>query len=160
MRLLLALVTLQPLNHETMTGISVIQNVPGISVDFIVQVVGLSSNLGMNRFDLVATDNGTPVRSVRIPVVVNVINEPVASYTFTPTGTINVGTTVTFTNTVSINLPAASFLGNIKNLTMNGSLSSLRRPMTWSVSDWRSTASCRNRIFITATWLPAMYSSR
>ena len=88
--------------QSLMTGISVIQNVPGVSVDFIVQVVGLASNMGMNRFDLVATDNGTPVRSVRIPVVVNVINEPVASYTFTPTGTINVGTTVTFTNTSTV----------------------------------------------------------
>ncbi|MBK7570514.1 MAG: PKD domain-containing protein [Bacteroidetes bacterium] len=108
--------------QSLMTGISVIQNVPGVSVDFIVQVVGLASNMGMNRFDLVATDNGTPVRSVRIPVVVNVINEPVASYTFTPTGTINVGTTVTFTNTSTDLLPGVIYTWDFGDGTPTSSL--------------------------------------
>lgn len=92
-----------------MTGLSVIQNVPGNTVDWIVQIIGLPSNLGMNRFDLVGTDNGTPARSIRVPVVVNVVNEPVASYTFSPTGTINVGTTVNFTNTSTDLLPGVIY---------------------------------------------------
>ncbi|MBK8365684.1 MAG: PKD domain-containing protein [Bacteroidetes bacterium] len=83
-----------------MTGLSVIQNNPGNTVDWIVQIIGLSSNLGMNRFDLIGTDNGTPVRSIRMPIVVNVINEPTASYTYSPTGTIGVGIPITF-STVS-----------------------------------------------------------
>lgn len=82
-----------------MTGLSVVSNIPGNTADFVVQVIGLASNLGMNRFDLVGTDNGAPARSIRVPVVINVIPTPVPSYTQSPSGIVNVGDPITFTNT-------------------------------------------------------------
>ncbi len=92
-----------------MTGLSILQNVPGNTVDFIVQIIGLPSNLGMNQFDLVATDNGTPARSIRVPIVVFVVKSPLASFTYTPTGTISIGTSVSFTNTSTDTLPGVIY---------------------------------------------------
>ncbi|MBL0031710.1 MAG: PKD domain-containing protein [Bacteroidetes bacterium] len=92
-----------------MTGLSVIQNNSGNTVDWIVQIIGLSSNLGMNRFDLIGTDDGTPVRSIRMPIVVNVINEPTASYTYSPTGTIGVGVPITFSTVSGDTLPGVTY---------------------------------------------------
>ena len=60
-----------------MSGLSIIST-PGNTTSFTVQVVGLASNLGMNQVDVIATDDGTPVRSTVVPIVVNVRPAPTA----------------------------------------------------------------------------------
>ena len=92
-----------------MTGLSVIQNIPGNTADFIVQIIGIASNLGMNQFDLVGTDNGTPSRSIRIPVVVNVIPVPVGSFVTAPSGIVNIATPISFTNTSTGTVAGAAY---------------------------------------------------
>ena len=84
-----------------MTGLSVVSNIPGNTADFTVQIIGLASNLGMNAFDLIGRDNGSPVRSIRVPVIVNVIPSPIGSYSTSPAGIVNIGTPITFTNTTT-----------------------------------------------------------
>lgn len=61
---------------STMSGVTV-TSLPGNTSTFTVQVVGQASNVGLNSLMIIATDDGTPVRSSQLPVVINVKAAPV-----------------------------------------------------------------------------------
>ncbi|MBL0105221.1 MAG: T9SS type A sorting domain-containing protein [Bacteroidetes bacterium] len=60
----------------SMSGITVIST-PGNTTNFTIQVVGSSSNIGTNTFNILGTDDGSPARSTQVPVVVIVKPAPV-----------------------------------------------------------------------------------
>ncbi|MBL0102950.1 MAG: hypothetical protein IPP51_03865 [Bacteroidetes bacterium] len=65
-----------------MTGLSLINTTPANTTDFTVQVIGLASNVGMNTFDLIGRDDGVPVRTTRVPIVIHVWPAPTATLPF------------------------------------------------------------------------------
>jgi hypothetical protein len=65
---------------STMTGLT-INSTPGNTTSFTIQVVGLTTNLGMNQVTVLGTDDGTPARSTQLPLVINVIPAPITNVT-------------------------------------------------------------------------------
>ena len=82
-----------------MTGLSLVNTTPGNTTPFTVQIIGLPTNLGMNMFDLIGTDDGSPVRTTRVHVVVHVWPAAVANYSVSPSTSVSVGDVLTFNNT-------------------------------------------------------------
>lgn len=82
-----------------MTGLSTILAIPGNTATIVAQLIGLPSNVGMNVIDIRGTDNGVPSRFTIKHLVIQVVPDPTASYTYSPASPITAGTAVSFTNT-------------------------------------------------------------
>ncbi len=86
-------------NGNTMTGASVLSNVPGNTANMMVQLIGLNADLGFQNITFSGTDNGVPPLTTTTNMVVHVVPSPTSGFTFTPASPLQAGTPMTFTNT-------------------------------------------------------------
>lgn len=78
-------------------GLTTVTNTSGNPATISAYFTGSAANLGPNVITLTGTDNGTPAASTTSIIVVEVVNNPVVSFTFSPAGPAQAPATVQFT---------------------------------------------------------------
>lgn len=81
----------------TSTGLTVTNNTSGNPATISAWFVGSASNLGSNVITVTGTDNGLPPAATTSTMIVQVVNNPVVSFTFTPPSPNVAPATVQFT---------------------------------------------------------------
>lgn len=84
------------LNPGTMTGISVLSNVPGNTASITFSITGTVP--GTNTFTISATDDGSPAATTTNRILVLTYPAPTANASFSPASPVQVNTPVQFTN--------------------------------------------------------------
>lgn len=104
------------------TGLTTVTNTGGNPATISAYFVGSAANLGPNVITLTGTDNGTPAASTTSLIVVEVVNNPVVSFSFSPASPAQAPAIVQFT----ANTPGAvSWLWNFGD----GGTSTLQNPV-------------------------------
>ena len=78
-------------------GLTTVTNTSGNPATISAYFTGSAANLGPNVITLTGVDNGTPAASTTSIIVVEVVNNPVVSFTFSPAGPAQAPATVQFT---------------------------------------------------------------
>lgn len=128
------------------TGLTTVTNTGGNPATISAFFVGSAANLGPNIITLTGTDNGTPAASTTSIIVVEVVNNPIVSFTFSPASPAQAPAFVQFT----ANTPGAvSWLWNFGD----GGTSTLQNPSHTFTGDSIYT------VTLTATLLSGCSSS-
>lgn len=79
------------------TGLTVVSNQNGNPAQVSLYFVGLPTNVGNNLITITGTDNGNPAASTTANVIIQVVNLPAVSFSFTPSSPQLAPATVQFT---------------------------------------------------------------